>query len=147
MLFVGFGHRRVQSSHHDFAVGDLDHRPFGADIEADRGVDTVEPPQQGVEKFPLRPVRRFRPPLVRQLMNEVGLAEQPVDVVVAGDDHEPVPVEFQALCQCDEEVVDLVEFVLVAGFGQVTGEYDEVRPQAVGAGSASQVVVQPAEQG
>ncbi len=144
---VRFGHRRVQSSHDDFAVGDLDQRPFGADTEADRGVDTVEPPQQGVEAFPLRPVRRLGIPLEGLLTQEVGLAEQPVDVVVARDDHEPVPVEFQALRQCDEEVVHLVELALVAGLGQVTGDHDEVGPQALGFGAASQVVVQPGEQG
>ncbi len=67
--------------------------------------------------------------------------------MVAGDDHEPVPVEFQALRQCDKEVVHLVELALVAGLGQVTGDHDEVWPQAVGAGAVPQVVVQPGEQG
>ncbi len=79
-------------------------------------------------------------------MNEVGLAEQPVGVVVAGNDHEPVPVEFQALRQRDEEVVRLVELALVASLGQVAGDHDEVRPQAVDLGAAPQIVVQPSEQ-
>ncbi len=83
---------------------------------------------------------------MRLLLNEVGLAEQPVDVVVAGDDHEPVPVEFQALRQRDEKVVRLVELALVAGLGQVAGDHDEVRPQAVDLGPVPQVVVQTAEQ-
>ncbi len=147
VLLVRFGHRRVQPGHDDFAVGDLDQRPFRADTEADRGVDTIEPPQQGVEAFPLRPVRRLGIPLEGLLTQKVGLAEQPVDVVVARDDHEPVPVEFQAFRQCDEEVVYLVELVLVAGLGQVTGDHDEVRSQPLGVGSASQIVVQPGEQG
>ncbi len=137
MLFVGFGHRRVQSGHDNLAVGDFEHRPFRADLEADRGVDAVEPPQQRVEAFPFRPVRRLGFPLEGLLTQEVGLAEQPVDVVVAGDEHEPVPVEFQALRQRDEEVVHLVELALVAGFGQVAGEHDEVRSQALGVGAAS----------
>ncbi len=58
VLLVGFGHRRVQPGHDDFVAGDLDQRPFLADGEPDRGIGAVEPPQQGVEKFPLRPVRR-----------------------------------------------------------------------------------------
>ncbi len=137
MLFVGFGHCRVQSGHDDFAVGDLDQRPFRADTEADCGVGAVEPPEQGVEAFPFRPVRRLGFPLECLLTQEVGLAEQPVDVVVAGNEHEPVPVEFQAFRQRDEEVVHLVEFAIVAGFGQVAGEHDEVRSQALGVGAAS----------
>ncbi len=66
--------------------------------------------------------------------------------MVAGNEHEPVPVEFQALRQRDEEVVRLVEFDFRAGLGQVAGDHDEVWSQAIGAGPVPQVVVQTAEQ-
>ncbi len=66
--------------------------------------------------------------------------------MVAGDDHEPVSVEFQALRQRDEEIVRLVELAPRATLGQVAGDHDEVRSQAVGVGAVPQVVVQPAEQ-
>ncbi len=128
MLFVGFGHRRVQPGHDDFVVGDLDQGPFRADGEADHGIGAVEPPEQGVEEAPLRPVRREGSLVGRFALQKIGLAEQPVDVMVAGNEHEPVPVEFQALRQRDEEIVCLVEFDFRAGLGQVARDHNEVRP-------------------
>ncbi len=79
-------------------------------------------------------------------MQKVGLAEQPVDIVVARNDHDLVPVEAEVFRQRDEEVVHLVELALVTGLGQVAGDHDEVRPQAVDLGPVPQIVVQPAEQ-
>ncbi len=79
-------------------------------------------------------------------MQKVGLAEQPVDVVVARNNHDLVPLEAEVLRQRDEKVVRLVELALVAGLGQVAGDHDEVRPQAVDLGPVPQVVVQTAEQ-
>ncbi len=147
VLLVRLGHGGVQSGHDDFAVGDLDQRPFRADSEANHGIGAVEPPEQGVEEVPLRPVRWEGSLVGRFALQKVGVAKLAVDVVVAGYDRELVPVEFQALRQRDEEVVRLVELALRAALGQVAGDHDEIRSQAVDVGTVSQIVVQPPEQG
>ncbi len=74
VFLVGLGHGGVQPGHDDFAVGDLDQRPFGADSEADHGIGAVEPPEQGVEEVPLRPVRREGSLVGRFALQKVGVA-------------------------------------------------------------------------
>jgi len=144
----GAPHRRVQARDHDLERRDLEQRPrleLRESIALDVAI-AIEPMDQPDERLPLRPVRWPRSLALALASIEVRLAQLAVDVVIAGDDQEPIRIELQVPQQPFAELRRPLELGPHPPLRQVSGQRHQVRCEAVLAPQQIEVLAEPPQQ-
>lgn len=147
LVAVALDHRRVETSQDDSELFNRVKRPRFFLGEADARDVAIEDGEHVRIGLPLPPVRRLRRRFETFAFLEIGLAERPADVVVAGDDGDPIAWQAEAALQTLKEDEGVLELLRTPPFGKVTGHRHDLGTQVMLVREQAEVVLEALTEG